>query len=167
MRKLTTPFALLLLVACHAPPAELKDAEIAEIEAEVLGWSEAWLEGVNSQDPDGLAALFDSATAHMTDGRSYYPTWDEMLAANRRHFSTWPKRRMEWTNRRIDVLSPDIALLVGQYTGSESWESGTEYELTAFMSAVLRKIDGEWMGVHAQLRGEREPLPEEEGEENG
>lgn len=154
---------LLAFIACQPPSSELTETEEAAIRADVLDWSEAWLEGVNGRDPEGMAALFDSVAAHMTDGRSYYPTWDEMLAANRRHFSTWPKREMEWTNRRIDVLAPDIVLLVGQYEGRELWESGAEYGLTAFISVVLRDIDGEWKGIHAQLSGEREDLTDEGG----
>ena len=52
MKRLMAVAGLILLVGCQAPPAEMTEAEIAQIEAEVSGLAEAWLSAWETGGPE-------------------------------------------------------------------------------------------------------------------
>jgi uncharacterized lipoprotein YajG len=61
MKRLIAVAGLVLLVGCQAPPAEMTEAEIAQVEAEVMSWTEDWIRSATNQDADAVAALMDPA----------------------------------------------------------------------------------------------------------
>ena len=71
MQRLMAVAGLVLLVGCQAPPAEMTEAERAQIEAEVTEWGSAWAEGWEPENRcEILQALFHpDHVVHLTGGQ--------------------------------------------------------------------------------------------------
>ena len=156
MRALSGILLLVLLSACAgepAPPAEMTNAERGQIQAEVLGWSDQWLAAASSLDAEGAAAMFDQSEAHFTDGAVYQLNWRAMLEHSQELYGSWDEWQGEWSTRRVDVLAPDLALLVGETSSMIRRDDGGEFDVQATFSFLLRKEEGVWRGLYGQVGG--------------
>lgn len=150
-----------LLVACAGepePPPEMTNAERGQIQAEVLAWSDQFLEAVANLDAQGVVLLFDEADGHFVDGSAYFSGSAPLLAHFKELYGGWESWEGEWATRRIDVLSPEAALFVGEATGKLKPRDGGELAHRTYFSFVLRKKDGVWAGLFGHVSGSWTPL---------
>jgi uncharacterized protein (TIGR02246 family) len=144
------------LVACgggtEAAP-ELTSADRSGIQAEVLDWSDQWLENGTNLDAQGVALLFDEADGHFVDGGRYQATWQEFLTHSQELYGGWESWEGQWGSRRIDVLADDAALFVGQMESVITDDEGVESDVQTTFSFVLRKKEGVWKALFGQVGG--------------
>ena len=161
MRTISSVCLLLLLGACAgepAPPPEMTNAERGQIQAEVLAWADQFLDAATNLDAQGVAALFDQADGHFMDGGTYRSNWQDFLTGTQELYGTWESWEGAWDTRRVDVLAPDVALLVGETSGVLQYPDGGEFDFRTYFSFVLRKKDGVWLGLFGQVMGSRTPI---------
>jgi uncharacterized protein (TIGR02246 family) len=159
MRALAAAAVLLMVSACQAPPpAEMTDAERAQIEAEVLAWSDQWLEAGTNLDAEGVAALFDQDDGHFVSGVLYSGTWAEFLSGSRELYGGWEEWGGTWDARRVDILGPGVALMTGQATGPLTLADGRRLTNRARFSFVVRETEGEWRGLYGHVSAASTPL---------
>lgn len=155
----TTALALLFLVAaCQSPPPEMTDAEMAQIEAEVVGVAEQFMTGLNNLDPGVAAALYDHSSMHGNDGAAYFATYDEWVAHNEEFFARFEDLNGGWTDTRVDVLAPDVALVVGQNEMAVTQVTGARTNIHGYITLVMRKTDGAWKVIHQASTGRWTPV---------
>ena len=85
--------AFLLYSSPTAPPAEMTDAEIAQIEAAVAAVGDQFMTALDNLDPGIAAAVYDRASMHGNDGNAYYATYDEWVAHNQDFFGRFEEHR--------------------------------------------------------------------------
>jgi len=157
----------LFLTGCAGeppPPPEMTNQERGEIQAQVLEWSDRFLEHLNYLDAAGVAGLFDRDEAHFGNGAEYQSTWQALSDGTQALYRDWESWTGEWESRRVDVLAPDAALVVGQAAGVLTLPDGSEYEARPLLSFVLKKgEDGSWVGLYGQVASERQPREAAEG----
>lgn len=151
----------ILLVSCggEAPPSsqEMTAAERGQIQAEVLDWADQYLEAARNLDAMGVALLFDQADAHFFSGSNYWSNWEAIRTGLEALYGGWDLWEAEWATRRVDVLSPDVAILAGQVNGLLRVEDGREFDNRGGLSFVLRKTDTGWVGLMGQAAASRTP----------
>ena len=149
----------LLLASCggEAPPPsqEMTAAERGQIQAEALGWADQYLEAATNLDAMGVALLFDQADAHFFSGSSYWSDWEAIRTGLEALYGNWESFDLEWATRRVDVLSPNMVLLVGQATGLLRLEDGREFDNRGGLSFVLRRTDVGWKGLMGHAAASR------------
>ena len=154
MRLFSAAVACALVVACgggtEAAP-ELTNADRSQIQAEVLDWSDQWLENGTNLDAQGVALLFDEADGHFVNGGRYQATWQEFLTESQELYGGWESWEGQWGPRRIDVLADDAALFVGQMQSVIVDKEGVESDVQVTFSFVLRKRDGAWKGLFGHV----------------
>ncbi len=156
MRALSLAGIGFLLAACAgepAPPPEMSNAERGQIQAEVLAWSDQFLVAVNDLDAQGVALLFDQADGHFVDAGRYLSGWAPFLANTQELYGGWTSWAGAWGTRRIDVLSPETALFVGEATGQVQQREGGDFDHQTQFSFVVRKKDGVWTGLFGHVSG--------------
>ncbi len=162
MRAFFSVSLALLLAGCGgdgAPvPQELTAAERSEIQAEVLDWADRYLEAAANLDFMGIVLLFDQADGHFLRGSRYWSTWDAMRVGMEELYGGWDAFEGQWATRRVDVLSSDAAILVGELTGMVRFEDGREFENQAGFSFVLRRTPEGWKGLFGQAAATRTPV---------
>jgi hypothetical protein len=110
----------LLYSSPTAPPAEMTEAEIAQIEAEVMEHADAWLgvfrgeidcdAGLDLLHPDRLAMPYQGELLNRAE-------WHEMCSIRTANVAGVS---MSWTKKEVRVLAPDAAVFIGSY--SSTWE---------------------------------------------
>jgi ketosteroid isomerase-like protein len=156
MRLFSGVVACSLLAACtggtEAAP-EMTSADRSQIQAEVLDWSDQWLESGTNLEAQGVAHLFDEADGHFVDGGQYLATWQAYLTHSQELYRSWESWEGQWGSRRIDVLADDAALFVGQVESVITTDEGVEADVQSTFSFVLRKKEGVWKGLFGQVGG--------------
>ena len=151
MRAFSSVCLALLLGGCAGgapPPAqEMTNAERGQIQAEVMAWADQFLQAATSLDAAGLVALFDQDDGHFMAGTDYWPTPQAHFSGLQELYSGWAAWEAEWGTKRIDVLSPETALFVGETMGTLRLPDGAELDKKTTFSVVLRKKDGLWAGL--------------------
>jgi uncharacterized protein (TIGR02246 family) len=161
MRVIAAFTVFLLIAACKTtPPPEMTEAEAAQIEAEVTEVGEQLMAGLRNLDTEATAAIYDPASMHGNDGANYYADYDEWVAHNEDLFGRFEELNAEWKNVRIDVLAPDVALLVGQNEVTATQTTGDQTNIQGYITLVLRKIDGGWKIIHQASVGRWTPIEE-------
>lgn len=163
-------FAILAVIALlyigpapNAPPAEITEAEVAQIEVEVMTWSDEWIEGARNQDANAVASLLDPDKAQYVINATLHSGWEECVSALEGLYSGWETWRGEWSGRSVEVLGPDVAALMGQTRGPLTLVNGTEGINQVRLSFLLRKRADGWKAVYGHGSGVFTPDPVEEG----
>ena len=138
--------AVLCFAACQAPPAEMTEAEIAQIEAEVTAFQEGKAEAYSTLDPDQVMALWaDGEISQVSFGLDRIIGQEEMQAFFENLLSTWTESQMAWLpGSTIEVLSPDLALFQGTVRHATTNQEGVSRVQHVHFTDLLRKMDGEW-----------------------
>jgi hypothetical protein len=113
--------ALLFIATEQTAPPEMTDAEIAQIEAEVTEFGEAWLDAWGPGTTEERCAAAQ-ALAHpdrvvwMRGGEPRGPDgfFDYCMAIQR----NWVSYTGEWTDPDVRVLSPDAVIFIGRTSGT-------------------------------------------------
>jgi len=135
----------------------MTSTERGQIQAEVLEWSDQWLDALSNLDAQGVGALFDQADGHFLNGVAYRATWQDFLTSSQELYGSWDTWEGRWGTRRIDVLAPDAALFVGEATGMVRYADGREFDNKVAFSFVLRKSEDVWTGLFGHVTGALTP----------
>jgi hypothetical protein len=149
MRTLFAVAVLLLVAACQAPPAEMTEAEIAQIEAAVLERAEAYLDAWAAGTPEdrcrATQAFFHPdhmvyLTGGAPQGRADH--FDYCMGGQ----EDWRTFTGGWTETSVRVVSPDAAMFLGRM--DNTWEHATgridHYPAGAQLLLFERAAEG-WM----------------------
>jgi uncharacterized protein (TIGR02246 family) len=138
MNWIVTLFALLVLCSPSPTPAAPRD--------DVAAATKAWIEAMNSRDPEKVVALYDSDAILWG---TVSPTLRDTPMAIRDYFKTLPTFPPEFrgvvNEERIRVYG-DIAINSGAYTFS-TMRDGKPATIPARFSFVYRNRDGRWLIV--------------------
>ncbi len=135
-----------LLYSSPTAAPEMTEAEIAQIEAEVLGLMESWMEAWRGNDcalsrdlwhPTKIAQPRVGRTGISVDG------WIESCTtqmANRESFSG------EWTDTDVRVISPEAAVFSGTYRATYGYRDGSpgRHYPTAAQVMLVERTEGGW-----------------------
>ena len=124
MRTLVAFSVLVLVAGCQIPPPEMTEAEIAQIEAEVMEFAEAWLNVWEQNDCEaGAVFLHPTQSSFLWEGKALSRAeWLEIctpFTENRESFTG------HWNEVTVRVLTSDAAVFVGTYTDTIRFVSGT------------------------------------------
>jgi ketosteroid isomerase-like protein len=145
--KLLAGFSVLLFVtACQTPPAEMTEAEIAQIETEVMAFEESKAAAFSTLDPDRLMELWaDGEISSVSFGEDRIVGRGEMQAFYENLLPNWAETKLEWLpESTIDVLAPDLVLFQGTARQATTNQEGSSYVQHVHFTELLRKMDGEW-----------------------
>lgn len=142
-----------LLYRSAPPPADMTEAESAQIEAAVLEVADQSLMAWNALDPEALAPLYDSSSMHGHDGPVYFATYEQWMAHFKELLGGFETMNVEWTDKRVDVLAPDVALFAGQGDFRGRQDSGREVRIEGYITQVFRNSDAGWKIIHQASLG--------------
>ena len=124
---------------------EMTEAEIAQIEAEVLGFADAHLAAFGQLDAGLLLSYWmednisSVSFAQRMVGTEETSTFFDGLVAS------WQQTTSEWQPGSIvDVISPTLALFQGTSRQEVTLSDGGELVQRIHFTHFLKKIDGEW-----------------------
>ena len=145
------------------PSVEMTEADIAQIQAELMSWTDEWIESSRSQDADAVAALMDPDEARYVVNATFHSGWEECRNALETLYAGWETWNGDWSGRSVEVLGPDVAFLIGQVRGPLTLVDGTEGINQVRLSFLLKKrVDG-WKAVYGHGSGAFTPNPIAEG----
>jgi len=146
MRAVASFAVLLLVAACQAPPPEMTDAEIAQIEAEVVAAMETSLAGFRQLDLEmAMAPYHPTETAYAwTNVPLDYSETRAMMASGIEELESAELAFVETT---VKVLTRDAAVVQGIYETTQYRKDGTLLHLMpdkATWMCLLERTDDGW-----------------------
>jgi len=128
-----------------APSAEMTEAEIAQIEAEVMQFAEAHLSAFGELDAEVLTSFW------LEDNISSVSFAERMVGTEETSIffdglvASWQQTNSEWQPGSIvDVISPTMALFQGTSRQEVAFSDGRELVQRIHFTHFLKKVDGEW-----------------------
>lgn len=164
MRELVAVALLALLFACQAPPAEMTEAEIAQIEAEVMEAADLLITGWNGNDLDLFLTMFHPTKVSHAWGSRVYKNHGELSQQWMSAWETGDSVRISWTTRDVQVLTDQAAMFQGStdlllyytdgrilhYPGTAHWtglfepsEAGWKMTTSAYTFGGAQRLDTE------------------------
>jgi hypothetical protein len=124
MRAILAVSVLMTLTACQAPPAEMTEAEKAQIEAQVLAATDVYTDALEAKDAEILKGILHPTETSWVWGGTIrdYTTFPERLATLMEPWETWEGG---WTQRTVKVLSPEAVMFQGEYEVTTHYEDGS------------------------------------------
>jgi len=124
---------------------EMTPAEIAQIEAEVMAFSDDWAAAFNEMNADRLAAYWVQENVSSVSFADRRVGIEEISAAYPDLFSGRVSTNQEWLpGRVVDVLSPTAALFHGTVRSEITPSEGDAFVQHVHFTHLLRKVDGTW-----------------------
>ena len=146
MRTLAAVACLMLVTGCQAPPpAEMTDAEIAQIEAEVVALMENAFEGIRQLDVDMVMAA-----CHPTDLGWVWASVPRGYDRIRELWVNWfeNKEAFEggWTETTVKVLNENAAAFQGIWEGTITYPRGriVRYPSNASWTSLVERTPDGW-----------------------
>jgi len=143
MNRLTLIAAALSLSACA--PAQLTEAQKAEISTEVSQRVNAFVRQLRAPVVDSVMPFYDSA---MVFGRAGVLVPFESLSVNMRKWKPGLSAVLGMNGAKIVVLGPDAAVYSARLSGVVKDSTG-QREVTGAITFVLQKRGGVWRFVAA------------------
>jgi len=142
MKRLIAVVGLVLLVGCQAPPAEMTEAEIAQIEAEVMEFADTHLAAFSELDTDLLLSFWmDDDISSVSFAQRAVGT-GELSAFFDGLVASWQQTESAWQPGSIvDVISPTMALFQGTNRQDVSFTDGRELVQRIHFTHFLKKIN--------------------------
>ena len=151
--------SLMLPVPFQVFAQELTKEQVAQIEAEVMEWAEAWMDGWEHDGETGCEAnaalVHPDYAVHLTggepQGRAGWLDYCKRTNANIAGYSG------SWTDMNVRVLSPDAAVFTGRWDGTFEYVSGLprHYPAGAQLILVERTADGWGLTLFENSSGPR------------
>jgi hypothetical protein len=138
----------------------MTEAEEAQIEAQVMAVADQFMTALKDLDPGVAVAVYDRDSMHGNDGAAYFATYDEWVAHNEEFLGRFEEVNGDWTNTRVDVLCSDAAVFTGQNEMFVTQVTGAHTRIVAYITLVLRRIDGTWKVVLQSSTGRWTPIEE-------
>lgn len=139
---------LLLSAACQAPPPpEMTEAEIAQIEIEVMQLAEAWMDAWEDMETDCEA----------TEALLHPDYWERLASGEARDISEWldfctraTTTRAgfsgDWIESKVRVISPDAAVFTGTFSPTYYRNDGRppRHYLTSVQRLLIERTETGW-----------------------
>ncbi len=136
-------FALLSLRATPIAPPEMTEAEIAQIEAEVMALMQEFVDGFNELDMAMATATFHPDHTTLTIGGEIVNKsgYREILDGWVGDKESW---QGSWLETNVRVLSPSAAVFTGTWSPTIRYSNGSvrNYPLGAWVTLVERTAAG-------------------------
>ena len=145
MRGLVVVALLGLMAACQGPPAEMTEAEIAQIEGEVLEAMEARFEAWRQLDAEGIMeGWHPTATSWVSGAR--LRDFDWLTESTRGVAESLTKWEGGWIETSVTVLSPDAALFQGTFDCRTTGNDGRIllWPGNAVWTALVERTEDGW-----------------------
>ena len=155
--------SLLLAVPFQISGQEMTEEQVAKIEAEVMSWTDQWIESSRGQDAEAVATLLDPEEARYVVNSTFHSGLDDCRDALETLYQGWNTWAGEWRGRSVEVLGPEVAFLIGEVSGPLTLVDGTEGVNQVRLSFLLRKRQQGWKAVYVHGSGTFTPTPVEEG----
>jgi uncharacterized protein (TIGR02246 family) len=148
---------ILLSAACASP--EMTDEQRAEVAAEIMDATNAFVAGLATLDGDGFVAPFtDAGDLVYVDGGRIYPDRNALKNAFAGFASRQERIGGSWDPSHVTVLGPDGAAFTGVFhadvvdtAGVAQWTNGKIWTF------VYQRRGGEWKIVQAHESNGRAP----------
>ena len=151
MKRLMAGIGLVLLVGCQPPPAEMTEAEIAQVEAEVEAAVAGLYEAIRQLDAAEAMEFWANARgfAVAADGLLTvgYDTWAPMFRGN--FEGTSEVQDIQFNNPQIVVLGPDAASLSSEFEWTMVTVEGDTISAHGSWTYVMKFLDGRWRAVQS------------------
>jgi hypothetical protein len=139
--------AILIAMPLQIAAQEMTEAQIAQIEAEVLEWAEAWMDSWNVDvhcdatlpliHPDHVVELTGGAPLKKAEWLEYCKRTNANIAG----FTG------VWTDTSVRVLSPDAAVFLGRFDGTWEYPDGRTNHRPAGAQLILVERTAEGWGL--------------------
>ncbi len=138
--------ALLYFATTPSAPPVMTDSEVAQIETEVEATAEAWLDVWRANDCQLARSIWNPTTMAQPYAGEIGLSVDDWInqctttIANR---AAWTG---QWMDTRVRVVSRDVALFEGTYTGTFEWRDGSpaSHYSTAAQTMLFERTDSGW-----------------------
>lgn len=167
MKGLITLLAVLVVVGLAfflyrtptAPP-EMTEAEVAQIESELMSWTDQWIESTRNLDADGVMALLDPDEPRYVVNATFHSGLNECRNAFEALYSGWEAWNPAWSDTSVEVLGPEAALLIGQVRGPLTLVDGTEGINQVRLTFLLKRRAEGWIATYGHGSGVFTPSDE-------
>jgi len=127
-----------------APPAEMTDAEQAQIEVEITDWMDDFLATSKTLDPVQHMALYDQANGSFASGAASGDSPEEYTEFFQSLFGQWASYEAEWLQNRIEIVTSDAVAFQGTAGLVTTDHEAVQSEVNVHFSGFLVKVAGEW-----------------------
>ncbi len=144
-----TSALLASLAACRPASYELTDAVRAAVRDTIDMAIAEWIDAARAVDADRIRAHYAPDVVAALDG-VVLDDFDDRFAQTRAFLAGI--RSIEtgaWTDRHVEVLAPDAAVMTGTHRVVFVDTSGTEIPYHAAWTGVFRRLDGEWKVIYS------------------
>jgi len=164
MKKLIAVAGLVLLVGCQAPPADMTEAEIAQIEAEVMEASDYLIDGWNAHDAETFLTMFHPTKVSHAWGGRVWTNHSELSEEWVSVMETTDSVKISWTDRNVRVLTDQTAMFQGSTELTIYYTDGriVRYPGTAHWTGLFEPSEAGWkMTTSAYTFGGAQRLDQE------
>jgi hypothetical protein len=161
--------AVILAVRFFQSPSDtpatsaMTEAEIAQIEAEVLQVWEGFFQSFRDLDMDGVTGIFHPE--HTSMNYQYeFADYAAMLELYEGFFAPLEAWEGGWVDTRVRVLTPSFAVFEGRYWATIHFTDGSAFHWpeNAIWTALMEKTDDGWL-VAENAPSSPEGQPVEQG----
>ena len=154
MRLRSTPLLLVAALAACQSTDPVSDASATRpIAAQVDELAENLVSALDSMDVTAFSNLMSPDVEYADFDVRVFGTdaVEERLSGILETFpADWDSA---WADKHVDVLAPDAAILAGSANVTRRRNNGQLQETVAFLTAVVRLIDGEWLFTRLHWSG--------------
>lgn len=154
IRPMKTKLIMLTIVmglySCQRPTNELTDTERERITEEIRQLTNSIFEGANRKDIDQVYANFSDKVTGAFPG-TIMESWEEHKQESANFYAKQEFVDYKIENMNIDVLSSDVAVLLGKYTFIATDTTGVTINSSSAWTYVFNKENGKWKIVHFHI----------------
>jgi ketosteroid isomerase-like protein len=133
------------LYSSPSAPTQMTEAEIAQIEAEVMAFAEDHLATFEALDADRLTGYWVEGNITSVSFAERIVGPEEMAAFYENLVGGWATNDGEWLpGSVVDVISTDMALFQGTARQETTTPEGGSRLMNLHFTHFLKKIDGTW-----------------------
>jgi len=139
-----------LLPAGPLDDQTLSDSKRAAIEQAVLEANEQTTRAAQDLDVDRLFSfMLDTGKGSVIQSGVLVLTREQALSQTRNNFRGISRIEYRWKQRHVTVISPTVALLVGEGESSATTAQGATFVTPFAQTAVFVLTGGQWKILHA------------------
>ena len=151
MKRLIAVVGLVLLVGCQAPPAEMTEAEIAQIEAEVTDAVQGFSDAILRLDADeGLEFWANTERFAFAGDGILVSDYEEWAPGYRQNYEVMAEvLNVEFGEPQIFVLAQDAASYAVAFEWTMINTEGDTISSYGSWLYVMKYLDGRWKAVQS------------------
>ena len=133
------------LYSTPTAPVEMTEAEVAQVEAEVMAFAEDHLSAFEALDADRLTGYWVQDNVTSVSFAERIVGLEDMALFYENLVARWASNEMEWLpGSVVDVIASDVALFQGTARQATTSPEGESQVMEVHFTHFLRKMDGTW-----------------------